>query len=229
MRKLSVCSYGITHCGNFRATNQDAILQREAFGLWVVADGMGGHDDGDIASQTLVQSIDNLCQTSVTNVNLATVCGLLDDVNFQLYQQNQDLERIVGSTFALLSVQQEKVNCLWAGDSRIYHLRDHNLTALTRDHTVGNRILSSDITHKNSLTNAVGIKPELELEKTALITQPNDIFLLCSDGLNKELSDAEIAAIINYSPIEKAVDTLLTLCLSRRARDNISVIIVKVI
>lgn len=230
-------SYTFCHVGNHRTSNQDALFSNDNCGLWVVADGMGGHEAGEIASQTIVQTIANLSQSGSSNSHLQNICSMLEDVNQQLFEQNQDNERTVGSTIALLQADQEHANFIWMGDSRIYLLREHTLQQLTTDHSyvqalINQGKLTADEAEqhqrKNIITRAIGVAAECEIEIGQQTLQAGDVFLLCSDGLYNEISQQELLAILDYSEPEQAINTLAELCLSREAKDNVSFILVEI-
>lgn len=234
---MNIISDAKTHRGNKRKNNQDAILHDDHNGLWVVADGMGGYEAGEIASQTITQSLANLAATGQTDI--LNIKSILEDVNEQLFEQNQQLERVVGSTVVAALFDGKNCTCLWAGDSRIYLYRDNHLVQISIDHSYVEELIQrgelsrkDSAHHKNSniITRAIGIEAALQFDYKQIELQPEDRLLLCSDGLYNEISATEIAAILKYSNSSNAAaKQLLNLALSRAAKDNISVIVAEVV
>jgi serine/threonine protein phosphatase PrpC len=226
-----------THVGKVRSRNEDNFLVHPGSGIWVVADGMGGHQDGDIASKMIVEALQAVAPQS-SAADLLTRCEasvLSANRRIQLHGAGGD-QRVIGSTVAILLIHQYHYACLWSGDSRIYRLRDGELVQLSRDHTqVQELIESGQLTEdeaknwpgRNVITRAVGVKdePELDVEDGSLI--PGDVFLLCSDGLTNHVSDREILAEIRNQGSQGACDALVRMTLARGARDNVTVVVVR--
>lgn len=229
-------SHAVSHPGNKRTYNQDAYFCHDDNRLWAIADGMGGHEAGEIASQTIIQSLANLAQSGRENSNILNITSILEDVNQQLFHLNHTAERTAGSTIAVVQVENEQCTCLWAGDSRIYLFRDGQLQQLSLDHSYVQELINRGelsaveaATHKqrNIITRAIGVSEQLQFDCKKIDLQANDKILLCSDGLYNEVGNEEIAAILQYSTLETASKILLDLCLSREANDNISFILVE--
>ena len=229
-------SAGHTETGNVRRRNEDAILVRDDLGLWVVADGLGGHTAGDYASTLIVERLGALKRSDDANDFIAAIEDSLQQVNAELraaaIAQQVD---VIGSTVALLVHTPAFMLCGWAGDSRVYVEEDGELTQLTRDHVQGQPAditqfgaLPSSAAGSGVLTRAVGVEEPLFIDWAITGSRPGMQFLLCSDGINKELSDneLELACHDSHSP-QQLVDRLIALSLSRRARDNLSAVIVR--
>jgi protein phosphatase len=230
-------SHALTHPGNLRTTNQDAFFCHDQHALWVVADGMGGHDAGEIASQTIVQSLANLTQSGAANTTVANITSMLEDVNEQLFAQYTAHQRLVGSTIAMMQIKQDQCCCMWAGDSRIYRLRAGKLQQISVDHSYVQELINqgelsekdaANHKNKNVITRAIGVAATLQIEIKNITVQEGDLLLLCSDGLYNEIEAAELAAILAFSSAKQAAAQLLELCLSREAKDNVSFVIVEV-
>lgn len=230
-------SHAVSHPGNKRKYNQDAYFCHDNNGLWAVADGMGGHEAGEVASQTIVQSLANLAQSGRENNSVPNITSILEDVNQQLFSQNSANERIAGSTVALVQTINNHCTCLWAGDSRIYLYREGELQQISSDHSYVQELINQGkisideaVTHKhrNVITRAIGVHEELSFDVKQLELQSNDILLICSDGLYNEIANNEIAAILEYADLKHATKNLLELCLSREAGDNVSFVLVGV-
>jgi serine/threonine protein phosphatase PrpC len=227
-----------THPGVRREHNEDAILARDAEGLWVVADGMGGHEAGDVASRMVVDALAAL----EVKERLADVVDQVDDalldINLRLRAHAAEHfgGRTMGCTVVGMLVREGAGVALWAGDSRLYRLRDRELVQVTRDHSpleelVEQGAMTEEEAEKhpdaNVITRAVGGQSELCLDIVLFDVQPGDTYLLCSDGLYREVSYAEIGALLAGEDVAEVVRLLLDLALQRGARDNVSLIVVR--
>ncbi len=226
--------------GKVRQLNEDAMLDRPDLGLWMVADGMGGHSAGDLASHMIAGALETL---QPQGESLGTVADEIDrrlqQVNLQLQHESRRRgSGIIGSTVAVLLAHEDYWLYLWAGDSRIYLYRRGNLKQLSRDHSqveeqleglFGDGQFRNAASIANYITRAVGAGEVLELEAELIEPCEGDRFLLCSDGLNKELADTEIAAVLERYPLQEAATRLLAQCLDRGAADNVTLILVEVV
>ena len=230
-------SAAMSGAGNVRDINEDAFLDAPNRGMWVVADGMGGHNAGNIASEMIVQTLDGLSAADLSGGSIDPVTEALQLVNSRLYAMSRDIEGspTIGSTVAVMLVQQAKCILCWAGDSRIYRLRDFQLTQLTRDHSeveflVAERGLSRQDAERhpdaNVILRAVGGQASLDLEVSTDSLKSRDRYLLCTDGLTRELDASEIAEIISRGSCIDACRNLMQRTLSGSARDNVTVIAV---
>lgn len=223
-----------THEGLVRAINEDACLSRPEHRLWAVADGMGGHAVGDFASRLVIDGLNRMGPHD-------DLAGMIDETRQRLYTANRLLRTeavmrdvpIIGSTVVVLLATGWNCACLWAGDSRIYLFRSGTLRQLTRDHNkleelkaLGHQVEEYHVP-RNLITRAVGAADTLELDEILVEVFDGDVFLLCSDGLTNELSDADIAQALMRGHCEHAADELLRQALERGGRDNISVIVVR--
>jgi serine/threonine protein phosphatase PrpC len=230
-----------SHVGMVRAINEDACLALPEMGLWVVADGMGGHEAGDIASQMIVETLKQITPPQDWEDFLAAVREGLREVNRRLREESAQRyqHRTIGSTVVVLVMRDSQCACLWAGDSRIYRLRDGALEQLTRDHShvqelVDQGLISAEDAHRhplaNVITRAVGSSDDLPIDEAIYPLQAGDMFLLCSDGLNKTVSDEEIAHLLSNSNhhCQEAVKAFIHLALMRDANDNVTTVVVNI-
>lgn len=220
----TLVSRALSHPGLVRAENQDAILDDPDAGLWLVADGVGGYDHGGVASQAIVDALQALARDCRGPALAARVPEALGLVHEQLlgYAREAGLE-VVGSTVAVLVLEGEHFHVYWAGDSRVYLFRAGRLQRLSEDH-----VEPAGRPGAGALYRAVGAPGALDLDYIQGTLYCDDVFLLCSDGLNKMVSDAELAAVLRASPPETACERLLQAALGRGAGDNVSCLTVHV-
>jgi protein phosphatase len=230
-----------SHVGMVRTINEDACLAMPERGLWAVADGMGGHEAGDIASQMVVEALQQIAPPSDWPGFLEAVRESLRDVNQRLRDESAQRyqHRTIGTTVVVLIAYETQCACLWVGDSRIYRLRDGQLQQLTRDHShvqelVDQGLIAPENAHRhplaNVITRAVGSANELEIDEVVHPLQTGDLFLLCSDGLNKTVTDEEIARLLAHSDhnCQEAVKAFIHLALMRDANDNVTTVVVNI-
>lgn len=230
---------GLTDVGRVRKLNEDALLLRNDVGLWAVADGMGGHSCGEIASNMVVSALNVVKPVPDLNRRIENIEARLVHVNEQLLKMaRKSHKRAIGSTVVALVVHGHYGVFLWAGDSRLYRLRDGILYQLTLDHSqvadyVREGLITADeaVTHRlrNRITRAVGAHPKLYLDLDLTIMRPRDRYLLCSDGLNGYVTDAQIYEILDSG--EDAKETcgrLIDTTLAHNAGDNVTTIIVDI-
>lgn len=228
-------SYGLTHVGKKRKVNQDAFLNLPNKKLWVVADGMGGHKAGEVASNSIVNSMNTLMPEN-------SIGSTVKKIYFKLRKVNQSLldlaaeggdNEVIGSTVAIFLACNQYCVYLWSGDSRIYLFRKGKLKQISHDHNNENRLLAEGFSvneakaypFAQALTHAIGGDKKLYLDAQIQEILNGDIFLLCSDGLNKEVCDGEIESILKKTSIEESLNQLIKLALERGAQDNVTMIL----
>lgn len=223
-------SFGMTDTGKRRKHNEDSLLNRPEANLWVVADGMGGHKAGDVASQLIVNTLNSVEPVEPLEDYMQVVSHALQNVNTQLRQlaNEQYSHQVVGSTVVALVCDKTHCGFLWAGDSRLYRFRNQQLEQLTKDHCLGNEEGGSEYSLKtaNIITRAVGADDELQLDSRIVEVSDDDVFLLSSDGLDKELSFKKIEHIMQTTPVQNIAQTLIDETLAHGARDNVTVIVI---
>lgn len=236
-QRLKWRSFARTDVGLRRTCNEDAVLDWPQAGIWAIADGMGGHQAGDVASRMIVQALSKLELSGDLEESIKKASACLKQVNDDLRDlaESQFNKQIVGSTVVALVAGDKGFACLWAGDSRLYRLRDGQLAQLTVDHCQHpvypiDCMITTDkfLKQSNVITRAIGAADDLVLDCETIDAQPGDIYLLCSDGLDKEVSFQEIEAVLNANTLEGSVQALVDLTLQRGARDNVSVIVVEI-
>lgn len=231
-------SASVSEVGFVRKLNEDAALDRPDLGIWVVADGMGGHESGDYASRLIVDMLSRITPPTSAGTLIAETRDQLERANQMLRAKAAERGQgsIIASTVVVLLVYGEHFACLWAGDSRLYRLRDGEFLQVTHDHShvqelVDMGVLSAEEAEghpqANVVTRAVGADDSLALDKKHDRLQPDDVFLLCSDGLSRVVPDQDIAAILNNDDVDAAVQILVDTALERGSRDNVTVVTVK--
>jgi len=232
-------SASLSHVGCVRSVNEDACLDLFERQLWVVADGMGGHMAGDVASRTVVDYARAVVFDPTFSLFVDQVENQLIGAHNALRQMQRQTGKVSGSTVIALLAHSRQGLVMWAGDSRAYLSRQGTLYQLTRDHSfVEELVAMGGITPEearnhpraNVITRAVGASEDLVLDLDIFEILDNDTVLLCSDGLYKELEDHEIGAIMarSASPARIAQD-LVNSCLERQARDNVTVVVVRAV
>ncbi|QTT88471.1 PP2C family protein-serine/threonine phosphatase [Pseudomonas chlororaphis] len=225
-----------SHVGMVRQVNEDACLDAVQAGLWAVADGMGGYAAGDFVSSLIVDTLRAIPPEPALPAYVQALRAGLEQANAAVRQETaQRGVGIMGSTLVLLAARGANATCLWAGDSRLYRLREGQLEVISHDHSyvqelLDSRLLSEDEAREhpmaNIVTRAVGTQDWLELSAVDLDVRPGDSFLLCSDGLTKTVEDHELREVLgNASPYE-VVRSLVHLGLTRGAPDNITAVVV---
>lgn len=245
-------AFAWTDPGPVRENNEDSFYVDEDAGLFVVADGMGGHAAGEVASRIAIETLRELLQGSLdpdeTRLD-RTVADPADVLRERLrYAMNQASVRIrreaqanpawagMGTTVCVLLIEGNQAHVAHVGDSRIYLLRDGQIHRLTRDHTVvqqeidAGRLtpeLARQVPHRNYLTQSVGYHGPVEPDTATRPLEPGDLFLLCSDGLTDPLEDARIAEICRMAHPSDLAETLVNQALNAGGLDNITVIAIR--
>lgn len=238
MTGLSFDSAGTTHRGLVRPHNEDSLVDQPDEAVWAVADGMGGHSAGDVASRIIAEEIGSLGIPVSAQDQRARLMERIQraDQRIRAHAAENGLGAI-GSTVAVLLIYEGELTCIWAGDSRIYLLRDGNLTRLTRDHSeVGQMIEAGLMTEaearsaprRNVITRAIGAGPDSVPELATGVARAGDLFLLCSDGLTGHLDDDDIALMLAApTPPRQMADALIAAVLERGASDNVTAVVLR--
>jgi protein phosphatase len=247
-----ISSFGATHVGKKRTTNEDAFLVDDALGLFVVADGMGGHAAGEVASQEAVETIHGMVKQGLralpqlvgplSNDKARSACRLIEGavqaatyMIFALAELDREKSGMGTTISALLTLGDYAVTAQ-VGDSRIYQVREGTVTQITEDHTlISWQIRQGLITpeearrspHRNVITRAVGNRDYVEVDTGLVTLSQGDRFLLCSDGLHGYLREEEIS-IVTFLGAEPAVNRFIEIANDRGGKDNITAILVEV-
>ncbi|MBL9009714.1 MAG: serine/threonine-protein phosphatase [Alphaproteobacteria bacterium] len=233
MRNLKFRTTHETHPGLRRRENEDAVAIHESGHFWAVADGMGGHLHGRFASDTVTRRLSEIVTTGVFAEDVSEVQRAVNAANRIVYDRARMQGVTIGTTLAALYTDGAQAVCFWVGDSRVYRFRDGVLEQLTRDHTQVRHLLDtrqiSGEEAKNHpmghvLTRAIGVDEVVRLDMRAVDVEPDDIFLICSDGLTACAEEFDIVAALREAGGLRACTRLLDLCLERGAPDNVSII-----
>lgn len=239
IRPLRWASTAQTHPGSVRPLNEDAILERPDLGLWAVADGMGGHEAGEVASAMVIEAILNTPHSGSLEQRQRDLSESLAATNRRLRALGQQYfqGRTLGTTLVCVMFNGSRFRLLWIGDSRCYRSRDGALTQLSRDHSQVNELVDQGLLREdqtrghplaNRITRAIGAGEHLELDFLEGELRPGDVLLLCSDGLNDTLEDADIGHFLGQGDIVDANKAMLHEALVREARDNVSSILIEI-
>lgn len=224
-----------SHTGKKRKVNQDSYLIREDLGLFIVADGMGGHDNGKQASRMACDIIVKYYEQT-------------SDVSQAIYQAHKQIQvqsqiehsnKGMGTTLVILEQHVDKTTLFWVGDSRAYHFTNTSLKQLTRDHSVVQQLVDKHLITKeeaklhpkrNLLTQSVGLsmRNQLEIDSTSVDLVLDSEILLCSDGLTNELEDAQIRQMLDQRiPDQDKVQQLVELANDFGGNDNITAMLIR--
>lgn len=224
-------SAAVTSKGNVRGHNEDAVLDLPSVGLWVVADGMGGHNAGDVASRMIIEVLSGVVKHAAPSAQLDDVEDRLREVNDRLYRSSLESHAgMSGSTIAALLAFERHCLSIWAGDSRVYRSRDGVLEQITRDHSEAQELIDGGATNvaaSNVITRAVGGSQELFLDLELRELRNHDRFLLCSDGLYRELTEEDMHHHLTGNDPEGACKALMKQALSGTCSDNVSAVVVQ--
>jgi serine/threonine protein phosphatase Stp1 len=234
---LEIRDSAATHVGLVRSSNQDSYCRNPAAGVWVVADGMGGHYGGERASAVIIERIEGIYSYGSFAQTLSAVREAIADANRTIFDQAQAENLRMGSTVVALVIGEGRYAILWAGDSRAYVKRRDAFLMLTRDHSQAEELVDAGLLDRQSvaghpsshiLVRAVGVLPSVQIDEVVGDSAEDDIFLLCSDGLHNLVSNTEMAKMIDVCEFNRVSEQLVELGLERGAPDNITVCLVAV-
>ena len=227
-----------TDVGRKRTNNQDAVKLCDDLNCYIVADGMGGHLAGEIASQTAVETIEAYIRTHIEAGEFEDcIRQAIVEANKRIYLESLDNTeyRGMGTTCSMVLLQGDNIHVGHVGDSRIYFVNNQGVKQITTDHSlVENLIANGEITKEEAkthpkrhvITRAIGTDPTVEVDYGNYEIGSIKQIVICSDGLTEKVDDQEILNTINTHTIDDAVDLLVELANERGGTDNISVILV---
>jgi protein phosphatase len=233
-----MASAGVTNPGRVRTHNEDAFLDAPDKHLWVVADGMGGHSAGDVASAMIVERMGKLEPAE-------DMADFVDRVDSTLSAVNEDLRKhaqernvaLIGATVVAMLGGKDFAAITWAGDSRVYRFQGGKLERLSRDHSTAQELMdtgqfsAAQLAGKqqgNTITRAVGGEPKLYLDWMVAGFEAGTQFLLCSDGLTKEVPEPKIEEAFKKNlPPKQLAESLVEAAIAAGGRDNVTVVVVR--
>lgn len=236
---MQLRSNAFTHRGGTRKHNEDAFLDEPETGVWVVADGMGGYQAGDVASRLTCETVAEEVRRAPGGLSAEVLEQALKLANQRIraYGAETLAGQTLGSTVVALLIQESRYHLFWAGDSRCYLSRQNAISQLSRDHSqvaemVEQGVLQPSEAERHPLahviTRALGVDDRILLDYRTGTIREGDIFMLCSDGVSKEFSEAELAAFVGGGEIEEANLAIMHSALVKECNDNITCIIVNV-
>ena len=232
-------SWAVSDKGRVRQLNEDRyFIERTAKGgLWVVADGMGGHDAGEVASSLIIDRMATVGVPSSATDQHARVVDRLIRANEELQDYSQQRGgATVGSTFVSLLVYEGEYRCLWLGDSRLYLIRKGALQQISKDHSEVRELIDRGLLtpeearsspRRNIITRAVGVHSEIEVDVAYGRIEAGDSYVLCSDGLTAHCTDEDILEAVKGRKAKEACRLLVEQALERGGTDNVTVVIVQ--
>jgi serine/threonine protein phosphatase PrpC len=248
-----VSAYAATDPGPVRPVNEDAYLLDADLRLYAVADGMGGHNAGEVASQLALEALGGFVRRSSTDTDLSWPYGVLPDLSFQanrlrtaLHLANRRVFRAaeshddytgMGTTVVAALIDGARGVVAHVGDSRIYHWSGGALKVLTKDDSwaaalIAQGLSTEDLARhpmRHVLTNVVGARDQVEVHVRELALAPGDRLLLCSDGLHEPLSEDGIATLLGKGDdAESTASSLVREAIKRGSRDNVTALVIDI-
>lgn len=243
-----------THPGMARSHNEDAVLSNPGLGLVVLADGMGGHNAGEVASGMATTFLSSEIEKELAGKSLSAMSGdeahrwahdrlpgLIAEANTSIFHaaESQPQYKGMGTTLVVALFYDNRVTVAHIGDSRLYRMRDGQFEQLTKDHSLLQEWIDSGMItpeqaltaqHKNLVTRALGVDAEVQAEIHDHPVLPGDLFLLCSDGLYDMVPDEDTAATLQMlaANLELAATQLIDQANDNGGKDNVSVVLVRV-
>ncbi len=234
-RSFTITVMGKSDVGQKRSNNQDSFLINESNALFAVADGMGGHSGGEVASALAVKTLERvfieMSQAPISQ-RLEQAILLSNQVIFEQAKANPHLSGM-GTTLTACAVGGEYLHIGQVGDSRLYLFRDSELFQITEDHSQVYELIkagmineaNADSVHKNVITRSVGYERSVNVDLFTRKIRSGDRYLICSDGLTGMVSNEQIARILQNFPVQQAVLNCVDLANAQGGEDNVSVIV----
>jgi serine/threonine protein phosphatase PrpC len=253
--QMEVSAHGLTHVGRQRQHNEDAFLVESTAGLFLVADGMGGHAAGEIASRIAVDSISEFIlhtkeddgtwphaydeQYTRTTNRLMAALRMANQRVLEAMKKDARL-RGMGTTVVACMADEEKMSVAHVGDSRAYLIRDNQLSRITNDHSwVFEQVQAGMLTEaeaekhplRNVITRALGGALQVTPDASEIASQPGDVYLLCSDGLTGMVPENEILRLVtaNNGDLKAACQQLIDAANERGGLDNVTAVLVRTV
>lgn len=228
-----------TDKGNIRPINEDSYFApRQGLPMALVADGIGGHKAGEVASALAVETMQaQVAKRQGRDLSIKMAVGFVRKTNKAIFEAAQGVETAkgMGTTLTMLYFMKRKVLLAHVGDSRAYRLRDGQLTMLSQDHSLVAELIkigeiteeqAKDHPYKNIITRALGVDEDVQVDSRDFDRFENDLYLLCTDGLTTYLDDEELRVILlGKESLDEKADSLMNIALERGGRDNITLVL----
>lgn len=227
-----------THIGLVRASNQDALLlQPGKYGLYGVADGMGGHKAGDVASRMAVETVSRILKDQRPSDEMLRAG--IEEANLLIYEEQLDNQALngMGTTMTVIWEDKRAVLLGHVGDSRAYRLRDGELEQISQDHSMVAELVRDGVItpeealrhpYRNIITRALGASETVDVDIREMDKRKGDRYLICSDGLSEYVREDKMRDILHSYSLEEAADIFLNLALEGGGRDNVSLVLTEV-
>jgi len=224
---MQCASHSFTHPGNIRMNNEDAYFTNDRLGLWIVCDGMGGHQEGNFASHLVTDIFEQIELKGSLDQKVKAISSQFYNIHRILQKKVHKLgnDAVIGTTLVLLLIEGDQAVSIHSGDSRCYIVRDDKLSMVTQDHA---RSIKNEQGERKALTKALCAPGELSLEVKKFKIQKGDIFLLCSDGFYDNLSNKVIKKGMQISLLKSAISYMSSIVLEGTADDNLTATLVDV-
>lgn len=246
-KPYKVLATGLSDIGLVRLNNEDVWSSMPEIGLYVLADGMGGHQAGEVAARETVNALSRIVKRKLGGLSPQNIADVRDfvsraivHVNALIYKMGRGKNELRGMGTTLCCLLFHSLGLVFAhvGDSRIYRLRGSKFDQLTKDHSLLRELVEQgqlneeqvmDFVYKNIITKAVGTEPKVEPAVDMRRVNVGDIYVMCSDGLSDLISSEEMHEILTQAPsIKEAAECFIQTANARGGRDNITVVIAKI-
>jgi protein phosphatase len=241
-------AYGLSDIGLVRQNNEDVWAELVGLGFYALADGMGGHQAGEVASRETIKALCRIIKKKMGFKNEGrdlesiqqSLKLVIEQVNSFVYKLGRSQRELkgMGTTLCCLLFHERGLIYAHVGDSRIYRFRQNKLQQITRDHSLFRELVDQghideqqapDFLNKNIITKAIGTDPRTQPTVNAADIQIDDIYLMCSDGLSDLLSPAEMSCVVSSaSSLQEAVHALIAMAKAKGGHDNITVVLTRV-
>lgn len=231
--QMKLYSTSLTDIGRLRKNNQDSYLCDDRLKLYLIADGLGGHAGGEVASLMAKETLTQFFSSTRQSIDVSSYfIEAMRSANRRIYDKSISTPSLkgMGTTLTALYFSYDTAYIAHVGDSRAYLIQEDMIWQLSQDHTLVSQkfTVGSDIPLKNILTRSVGYDAGVEVDLYTKKLSKDDIYLLCSDGLHGVVRDQEMAYIVCNQPLDSASNLLIRLANERGGEDNITVVLVKV-
>lgn len=230
---MKLKSFSLTDPGRIRKNNQDSYYCNDQLRLYIVADGLGGHVGGEVASQMAREVVIQFFSATRRSFDPSSyLVGAIQEANRKIYDKSSSTPALkgMGTTLTALYFSYDTAYIGHVGDSRAYLIQEGMIWQLSQDHTLVSQELVSGMTAplRNVLTRSVGFDPEVEVDMYTKKVSEREIYLLCSDGLHGTVNDEEIVKAVSKQSLSSTPQALIDLANQQGGEDNITVVLTRV-